>query len=74
MTALPKQHQLTARVARRFAWFAVIVAIAAFGIWGATIYDVLFRDWQSAAGAAFCAISLSVIASLLARTAVGAIG
>ncbi len=65
---------LEPHVARMFAWFAVVVACVAFGIWGATIYDVLAQDWLSGSVAAFCAICLSVTASMLARTAVRSIG
>jgi hypothetical protein len=65
---------LEPNVARMFAWFAVVVTGVAFAIWGATLYDVLVRDWLSASVAAFCAVCLSVTASLLARTAVRSIG
>ena len=74
MTRLLEQQELTAVMARRFAWFSIVVAVAAFVVWGATLYDVLVEDWVRAAGAAFCAVCLSVTASLLARTAVRSIG
>ena len=61
-------------MARRFAWFSIVVAVAAFAVWGATLYDVLAEDWLRAAGAAFCAVCLFVVASLLSRTAVRSIG
>jgi hypothetical protein len=74
MIQLPKQQELTAVMARRFAWFSIVVTVAAFVVWGATLYDVLLHDWVRGAVAAFCAICLSVTASLLARTAVRSIG
>jgi hypothetical protein len=74
MNHLPAQHELTATMARMFAWFSIVVAVAAFAVWGATLYDVLAENWLRAAGAAFCAVCLSVTASLLARTAIRPIG
>jgi hypothetical protein len=74
MTQPPVQLQLTAIMARRFAWFSVAVAGIALAVWGATLYDVLIQDWLRAAGAAFCAVGLSVTASMLARIAVRSIG
>jgi hypothetical protein len=74
MTQPHAQLQLTAIMARRFAWFAVVAFLAAFVVWGATLYDVLVLDWLRAAGAALCAVGLSVAASMLARTAVRSIG
>jgi hypothetical protein len=61
-------------MARRFAWFSIVVSVTAFGVWGATLYDVLVQDWVPGAVSAFCAVCLSIIASLLARTAVRSIG
>jgi hypothetical protein len=74
MTQRPVQLQTTAIMARRFAWLAVVAAVAAFVVWGATLYDVMAADWLRAAGAAFCAVCFSVTASVLARTAVRSIG
>jgi hypothetical protein len=74
MTQPPIQLQLTAIMARRFAWFSIVVAVAAFVVWGAALYDVLVNDWLRVAGAAFCAVGLSVTASMLARIAVRSIG
>jgi hypothetical protein len=74
MTRLSHPHELTAAMARGFAWFSIVVTVAAFGVWGATLYDVLVQDWVRGAMAAFCAICLSITASLLARTAVRSIG
>jgi hypothetical protein len=74
MIQLPEQQALTAALARSFAWFSIVVAVAAFVVWGATLYDVLVQDWVRGAVASFCAVCLSVIASLLARTAVRSIG
>jgi hypothetical protein len=74
MTQLPEPQALTAAMARRFAWFSIVVAVAAFVVWGGTLYDVLLEDWLRGAVAAFCAVCLSVIASLLSRTAVRSIG
>jgi hypothetical protein len=74
MNKLPEQQELTAVMARRFAWFSIVVAVAAFVVWGATLYDVLVLDWVRAAVSAFCAVCLSITASLLARTAVRSIG
>lgn len=71
---LPDHQELTAAMARWFAWFSIVVTVAAFGVWGATLYDVLVQDWGRGSIAAFCAICLSVTASLLARTAVLSIG
>lgn len=73
MTTLPKQQKLTAAMARKYAWLSVGVTVAAFAVWGATIYDLLVQDRLRAAGAAFCAVSLSIAASILARTAVRSI-
>ena len=73
MSQLPDSQKLTGPMARRFAWLSIIVAAAAFVVWGATLYDVLVQDWMRGAVAAFCAISLSVTASMLARTAVRSI-
>jgi len=74
VSQLPDSHELTAPMARRFAWFSIVVAVIAFAVWGATLYDVLIQDWRRAAMAAFCAVCLSVTASMLARTAVRSIG
>jgi hypothetical protein len=73
MIQLPHHQELTAAMARGFAWFSIVVAVAAFAVWGATLYDVLAENWLRAAGAAFCAVCPSVTASLLARTAVRSI-
>jgi hypothetical protein len=73
MTQLSIQQQLTVIMARRFAWFSIVVAVVALVVWGTTLYDVLVQDWMRAAVAAFCAVGLSVTASLLARTAVRSI-
>jgi hypothetical protein len=72
MTQLPGQ-QLTPAMARGFAWFSIVVTVASFAVWGATLYDVLVLDWVRAAVAAFCAVCLSITASLLARRAVSLI-
>ena len=74
MIQLPHHQELTAAMARWFAWFSIVVTVAAFGVWGATLYDVLVLDWVRGGIAAFCAICLSITASLLARTAVRSIG
>ena len=73
MSQLPDNQKLTAAMARKFAWFSIGVAVAAFVVWGATLYDVLVLDWVRGSVAAFCAVCLSVTASLLARTAVRSI-
>jgi hypothetical protein len=74
MTQLPHHQELTAAMAQKFAWFSVVVTVAAFAVWVSTLYNVLVEDWVRAAVAAFCAVGLSVTASLLARTAVRSIG
>jgi hypothetical protein len=73
MRQLSGQQQLTAVMARGFAWFSIVVTVAAFVVWGATLYDVLIGAWVRAAVAVFCAVFLSVAASMLARTAVRSI-
>jgi ABC-type uncharacterized transport system permease subunit len=67
-------RKLTGPMARRFAWLSVVVAAAAFVVWGATLCDVLVQDWMRGAGAGFCAIALSVIAFVLMRIGVRPIG
>ena len=71
---MTRQHGLTAVMSRWFAWFSIVVTVSAFLVWGATLYDVLVEDWVRGAVAAFCAVCLSVVASMLARTAVRPIG
>jgi hypothetical protein len=71
---MTQQQGLTVVMSRWFAWFSIVVTVSAFAVWGTTLYDVLVDDWVRGAVAAFCAVCLSVVASMLARTAVRSIG